>query len=377
MVDRAPFLVDSNFPGGNILLDGINGNIVRIHQDLRDTDGHWFYWYFRVRGASGKTLRFEFPDARPLGIHGPAVSFDEGLHWDWLGAESVDDNACIYKFGPDDDPVRFSVGIPYVLDDLNRWLATHASDARLSLETLCQSPKGRQVPLLKFEASESSAFGINLTARHHCCEAMASYVLEGILERILTDDWFAQNIRATAVPFVDFDGVQAGDQGKNRKPHDHNRDYIEDSLYPETRAIRELLLSWPGGPADLNFDFHCPSLKGGLKTHVIHQVGSPFPENAAEQAKFGEILEQVNQSSIPYVHQDDMSFGEDWNVWPVNPQGGHSTRWAYAKGSVRLSSSIEIPYADAHDVQMTPERSRQLGYAISDAIRIYLQSIKP
>ena len=42
------------------------------------------------------------------------------------------------------------------------------------------------------------------------------------------------------VPFVDKDGVEEGDQGKNRAPRDHNRDYAGASMYPETGALREL-----------------------------------------------------------------------------------------------------------------------------------------
>ena len=32
-----PIEIDSSFPGGNIVVEGIDGNEVRVHQDLRDT----------------------------------------------------------------------------------------------------------------------------------------------------------------------------------------------------------------------------------------------------------------------------------------------------------------------------------------------------
>ena len=41
--------IDADFPGGNIVLDRIEGDTVLLHQDLRDTEGDWFYWYFRER----------------------------------------------------------------------------------------------------------------------------------------------------------------------------------------------------------------------------------------------------------------------------------------------------------------------------------------
>ena len=62
-------------------------NRVFLRQDLRDTEGFWFYWYFRVRGASGRTLTFHFTDGKPVGVRGPAISLDEGATWTWLGAD--------------------------------------------------------------------------------------------------------------------------------------------------------------------------------------------------------------------------------------------------------------------------------------------------
>jgi hypothetical protein len=44
--------------------------------------------------------------------------------------------------------------------------------------------------------------------------------------------WFRENVEVVIVPFMDKDGVEEGDQGKNRKPHDHNRDYIGESIHP-------------------------------------------------------------------------------------------------------------------------------------------------
>ena len=52
--------VDANLPAGNVVVEGISGDTVRLRQDLRDTAGEWFYWAFRVTGAAGRTLTFDF-----------------------------------------------------------------------------------------------------------------------------------------------------------------------------------------------------------------------------------------------------------------------------------------------------------------------------
>src|SRR5262247_3923851 len=77
--------VDADIPGGNIVVDKIEGDTVSVHQDLRDTQGHWFYWQFRVRGAQGRTLTFQFTKGDVVGVLGPAMSVDGGESWTWLG----------------------------------------------------------------------------------------------------------------------------------------------------------------------------------------------------------------------------------------------------------------------------------------------------
>ena len=83
-------LIDCDFPGGNIIVEGIDGDDVRLRQDLRDTDGFWFWWSMRVRGAAGRTLRFNFTDGKVVGVRGPAASPDGGRTWRWL-TELADD----------------------------------------------------------------------------------------------------------------------------------------------------------------------------------------------------------------------------------------------------------------------------------------------
>lgn len=45
--------IDRDYIGGNIHVLGAEGDMVRVENELRDTQGDWFYWAFRVRGAAG------------------------------------------------------------------------------------------------------------------------------------------------------------------------------------------------------------------------------------------------------------------------------------------------------------------------------------
>lgn len=100
-------IVDANYPGGNIIVERIEGDAVYLRPDLRDTQGWWFYWSFRVREAQGRTLTFRFSGDDPIGVRGPAVSTDGGRNWSWLGLEAVQDASFKYTFSANAEEVRF------------------------------------------------------------------------------------------------------------------------------------------------------------------------------------------------------------------------------------------------------------------------------
>ena len=93
---------------------------------------------------------------------------------------------------------------------------------------MTKTRSGREVDLLQINHPAEGLAPMLLTARNHACETMASYVLEGFVQEALSDSWAGSEFRKRyvlyCVPLIDKDGVEAGDQGKGRRPHDHNRD---------------------------------------------------------------------------------------------------------------------------------------------------------
>src|ERR1039457_623964 len=81
----AAIRVDAAIPGGNIIVDSIKGDTIRVHQDLRDTEGQWFYWSFRIRGAAGRTLDVQFTNGNVIGVRGAAGWHDRRSGVGWVG----------------------------------------------------------------------------------------------------------------------------------------------------------------------------------------------------------------------------------------------------------------------------------------------------
>ena len=379
-----PPAIDCAFPGGNIVVDGVDGDTVRLHQDLRDTEGDWFYWCLRLRGAGGRRLRaerrlrFEFTRSRAIGALGPAVSVDEGGTWRWLGAGCVDGNAFAYSVPQDAPEVRLSFAMPYQLLRWTAFAAAQAASPHLRTGELCCTRKGRAVPYARAGClGAEPRHRVVVTCRHHCCEMMAGYSLEGLVDTVLSGadeeaEWLRRNVEFFIVPFVDLDGVEDGDQGKNRRPHDHNRDYAGESVYPSVRAIREAVPAWGGGRLHVAADLHCPWIDG-VHNEVIYVVGTQEPAMEAEQRRFSGIVEALPDRALNFSADDFLPFGVDWNA-PNNWSAGKGFgRWAAELPGVRLVCSMEVPYANAGGSEVNQASARAFGRDLARAFCRYLR----
>lgn len=372
------FIIDAVFPGGNIIVDRIEGDTVFLRPDQRDSSTWWFYWHFRVRGAAGRTLTFQFVDKNPIGTQGPAVSTDGGDTWAWLGPKAVQNSSFEYTFDEQSREVRFCFSIPYLETNLHKFLHKYSENPHLEARQLCHTRKDRAVECLFASKIEGHPkYRILLTARHHACEVIASYSLEGLLEAVLADTelgrWFRNNVGILAVPFVDKDGVEAGDQGKNRKPHDHNRDYAGESIYPTIQAIRQFVPRWSRGQLDVVLDLHCPYISGKYN-EVIYLVGSSDPVIWKQQQKFAAVLESVKAGPLPYSARSSLPFGTDWNTAKNYGEQKSCSRWGAEQPGVRLATTIEIPYANVGDTIVTVDNARAFGCDLALALRHYLES---
>jgi hypothetical protein len=376
---NGPVAIDANYPGGNIVVERIDGDTIYLRPDLRDTEGWWFYWNFRVRGAAGRTLTFRFSGPNPIGVRGPAVSTDQGRTWAWLGAEAVQDASFKYAVAANAEEVRLSFGIPYQEQNLKEFLARYKGNSNVAVQELCKSKHGRSVERLHVGRLDGDvAYRVLVTARHHACEAMADYVMEGLLESVLADNedgyWFRRNAEVLAVPFMDKDGVEEGDQGKNRKPHDHNRDYSGQSVHASVAALRTFVPNWSNGKLKVALDLHCPHIRGP-HNEVIYIVGSEDERIWQQQHQFGRLLETMQRGPLVYRASDNLPFGQAWNT--NDNTGGNKSfgQWAGGLEGVRLAASFEFPYANAGGQTVTPDGARAFGRSLAKALRGYLEKI--
>lgn len=344
--------IHTDFTGGNIAVKERIGDTFFLENELRDTQSDWFYWAFCVEGAQGKTLTFRMQRHR-LGYFGPAVSHDL-VNWHWL--EQVDGDSFSYTFGEKEDQVYFAHSMLY---HPSRF-AEFAKKQGLEIQTLCKGYKGSFVPCVEF------GDGINtiiLTARHHACESTGNFVLEGVLECLLADP--IPGYRVFCVPFVDYEGMIRGDQGKARDPHDHNRDYDHNipSIYPECAAIREYAKK---RGCTFAFDFHSPWHKSGKNDTAF--IVRNREDRTDLYDRFGALLEEnTTEDAFRYEMRNDQLPETEWNHF-----GSQFACYMSLIPGNQLTFTLETAYFGTPENRVTEQGLLALGRCFANALRAYI-----
>lgn len=369
--------VGSDFPGGNIVVVNISKDTVWLKPDLSFTEGEWFYWYFKVSNISGKTITFKFEQKNVFAKYGPAYSINNDHTWKWYGENRIVNNSFSFPFTEKDTIAYFSVAFPYTEKNLYEFLSNLNKDELLIIDTLCISPEKRVIEKILIPAlNEEPLYRILITLRHHACEMMQNYVLEGLIESMLNEkklQFLREEVEFLVIPFVDKDGVENGEQGKNRLPRDHNRDYSGKSIHNSTAALREMIPTWNEGKLKIAIDLHCPWLHG-QESEQIYMTGKPGMEK--NQMTFFKLLEKHSFGELKVYHQDFMHYGTSWNTGKNTTKGWSFGMWASTLDGISLAATIEFPYADISGIPVTKDGARVFGKSIAYSFKEYLELLE-
>ena len=367
------FKIHSDFPSGNIIIEKTRNDTVWMRPDLRDTKGEWFYWCFAVNQAKDKTLTFVFSRPNVFTVKGPAVSFDSGQNWEWPGIIPLKESFS-YTF-KNNAEVRFSMGMPYTQKQFGLFIQPFLKSDLVTLYGLAKTKSGRDIERLIIRPVNAEAkYKVLITARHHACEMMANYEMEGMIQAIMNDEWLKNHVEFCFIPFIDKDGVENGDQGKNRIPRDHNRDYSDKSVHESTAALRDWVPVWSEKKLAVCVDLHCPWIKGENNEN-IYLPGAENTKQADQEKLFCKLLKSTNNGELKISDKIYFPFGTGWNTSANTTQGYSFKKWSSGLEGVKLSMTIEFPYSNNEGQTITQENSRAFGTDLTQAIKKYLQQL--
>lgn len=354
----------SNYPGGNIRFLGMckkdNLTEVYLEQDLTGCSRWWFYWNFKVVNPPKSPVMFCFLNNEVVSPKGCAVSLD-GTNWEYCEKAYIDGTHFVFDFSADSSDRYFAFSLPYQLKNFE--LFYDCIKANVSRNVLTRSENGAEIPILTYGEGKND---IVITARHHCCESTASYALEGLVSETLDDAELLRNYHFHIIPFIDIDGVENGDQGKDRIPHDHNRDYSENPIYNSTKAIYKYC-------EKLNIivflDFYSPWKWGGADD-IPHLHLSEIKSNDLQKAFVRNLIEQSSSQPDDAIkfYGRISEYGSDFNKFGTKS----AKNYFLEKYSSRLSLTIETPYSGNLSKPYSVNLLREWGKVAARALSLTL-----
>lgn len=158
---------------------------------------------------------------------------------------------------------------------------------------------------------------------------------------------------------MDVDGVENGDQGKERSPHDHNRDYQKDR-YSSVRALKALAKN-----LDIEFflDCHCPMLQAS-KPYLYYSTEDADVVNA-----FSDILINATANSQA---ENPIIFDGTRNHDSGDHYATCSRGYFFLEAGSPFSTTLEFPYSGVVGDEYTPERIYNFGIDLAKAIITYI-----
>lgn len=278
-LSRNSIFIDWNFEGGSLAKAERTGPAAfrchvngQVDQDGRNRQASWYY--FRVNGAKGRSLKFTMVDLsgeynyqpNAGAITGDTLPFysPDGFHWLPVEEASYDASgpALTYKVDMPSDHVWVAHTPPYTLANFQALRDDFAHNPDVIIETIGRSVEGREIPLVTITdraTEDKNKKVIWLMFRQHAWESGSSWTGEGLMRFVSSADPIATQIRRESVvkimPLCDPDGVFHGTVRFNRYGFDLNRnwDVVDPIKMPEITAERKAISDWV--KSDRHIDF--------------------------------------------------------------------------------------------------------------------------
>jgi hypothetical protein len=388
--------VESDFEGASVKVLSTDDatQTVRFMPGGDAKRGWACWWYFRVTGLDPmKPLKLEIQGSdaiRPQDNGKPASTplepswamprrstySTDGRTWKHTAEGQKQDKVMHYELMPGAASVMVAWGPPYPPGKATEAVKDAASRAAWAVEKeLCKSREGRSVPMLHISEGDRTAaqrFGIWVEARQHAWESGGSWVCQGFMDWIMSDEmeaqWLRQNAEIFIVPVMDIDNTATGNGGKEGLPHDHNRDWTADPHWNEVAAAQRLITELASeGRIDVFLDLHNPA----PNDKEAHFFAPPDDALHGQQVKnsgaFNEVAVKEIGKITPIMAKPKISGPGYHPLWRQI-----SCTWVAEHGCDQtVALCLETPWNTENS---TTDGYKAVGGALGKAVQKYLGS---
>ena len=367
--------ISSHFDGGNIEVISLNGDDVRLRIRPDAGSDHLQWFYFRVSGARGRTLRYSLDNAGrasyPEAWHNYRVRVSHDRQT-WRGVDTDFDGKVLrFEHTAEHDALWFAYFAPYGHDRHQDQLALAQQHPDVRVDVLGITLDGAELDRIVVGKAEGPKVWV--IARQHPGETMAEWCVEGLVHRLLdTADpvarWLLQHAQFHIVPNCNPDGARRGHLRTNAVGTNLNRAWAEPTAAtsPEVLAIRDAM--------DASGVDYCLDVHGDEAIPYTFVAGSEaIPSWTNKQAQ------QLATFQAALVHASPDFQTE--HGYPVSAPGQANMTMCTNQVAQRFNAfsvTLEMPFKDHDDlpdadVHFSPARAQRLGGALLDALRALIR----
>lgn len=360
--------ITDKFECGNIEVESIENTTAKlnIRKDYGTNTFQWFY--FRASGVKNLSMNYELLNAGKSSYPDGWENYKTYASYDrqnWFRVNtSFDGKSLKIEHKPEYNVVYYAYHPPYTYERTLNHISQAQQKDNCKLETIGHTYEGRALDMLTIGNVTSSKKKIWVIARQHPGESMASWFIEGMLDRLLDkSDPVSRMILKKSVfyvvPNVNIDGTIAGNLRMSLSGENLNRAWEnpDKEKTPEIYYIRKKMDQLG---LDLNLDVHGDE---GLPYN--------FVAGAEENPNYPEKVALAQEKFIKNWMDASPDF-QDTHKYPIEKHKEHPLRICTNQITHRfstLSLTIEMPFKDNADLPdakhgWSGERSMKLGKSV-------------
>lgn len=287
------------------------------------------HFHFRIDAQPGVQLTFEFKNldnvwnGQPASIARElktAVLSEDDRHWKTIPLETLPGNRVRLNLCMPGPRLFVARVEPYRLSDLDSFLASIRTNHPVAVTRIGSTVEGRALEIVRIGDSHAP-HRVFLRARAHPWEAGSSWVVQGLMQRLLLGDDFSKKCLdrycVYVLPMANKDGVAHGRTRFNLEGKDLNRDWdkpADPKLAPENYALEHWLqtMMHDGLAPQLALEMHND---GSGQLHLSRSPTPKLDEYLRHMGRLEKLLRQdtwfTEGTTSPTFHNSG-SLGEGW-----------------------------------------------------------------
>jgi hypothetical protein len=392
--DAPRLRISSDFPGGSAKVLSIDPDNNTVHiTPAGDPKRGWpCWWYFRLdNAATGKPVVLEVTANQGMVRTGDgdntrklpanyslpeyAAFSTDGTNWEHTAKGERQDDHSTYRINAPTSTLWLAWGPPFTLKDADQLIQKTCDLCPYAKSfVLARTRGGRPVSGVRISqpgAAGGPRYGVWIQARQHAWESGSSWVAQGFVEWLVSNDPAAESLRQKAdiviIPVMDVDSVEEGQGGKEQIPHDQDEDWHPKPYFPEVAAgMKSLYALAQAGRLDLLLDLHNPGFSARDIDFYVAPTQLLPPERVANEQNFFNIVKEQMTGAIKFNGR----IGPDNDTYdPVMNKCVDAWTAAQSRPYV-VSLTMETPWNISAG---TPAGYLKTGEQLGRSINLYLQ----